>query len=363
MRRLLRRAKNAVYEFDARRAARQARASLEAEADRIIRQLQADGSQPEPGSFRKAEEYAREVLGASDYAPWLKVYAAAAGGFRDGWIPDNYYGRIVIRRIDGRYRSAADAKTFINRVLHSPNVPDVAYVVRGLFYDRDFRLLAAGQLRDVLFADARKVIFKPEITARGRSFEEITAETLDAEKFRRARHGVFQRYVQQHPFFDEMTTGSATTLRLTTAIDNLGAVGVRAGYLRIARQGDRNVRSESALRVAVDLPAGRLANAGYMPDWAKVERHPDSGFAFSGQEMPAIRDATSLVVGLHGSFPQLSCIGWDICIDADGVPQILEWNTSHNDIKFSEAMTGPCFADLGWERLWQEPEPRRSGGY
>jgi hypothetical protein len=32
----------------------------------------------------------------------------------------------------------------------------------------------------------------------------------------------------------------------------------------------------------------------------------------------------------------------------------MEWNGTYNDIKFSEATQGPCFADLGWERLWKE---------
>jgi hypothetical protein len=359
MRRLLRLAKKAVKAYDARRSASQALAALQADADRIIRQMQKDGGQAPASAFGKAEAYARDILGSALYAPWLKVYTAASGGFREGWIPDNYYGKEVITRIDGRYRHAADAKTFINRVMHSPHIPDLAYVIRGLFYDRDYRLLTSGQLAGALFEGGPKVIFKPERTARGRNFDEITAAMFDADKFRQSGNGVFQRYIQQHPFFDEMTTGSATTVRLTTVIDRLGAVGVRAAYLRVARRADRNVKSESAIRVTVDLATGRLADAGYMPDWTRIDRHPDSGFAFAGRLIPAIGDAMSLVVALHRSFPQISCIGWDVGIDADGVPQIFEWNTSHNDIKFSEAFTGPCFADLGWERLWKEPVDAR----
>lgn len=358
MRRLLRRAKNAVRAYDARRAASQALAGLQADADRIIRQMEKDGSRPDPVALRQADEYAIEILGSRVYAPWLKVYATAAGKFRAGWIPDNYYGAEVITRIDGRYRSAAEAKTFLNRVMRSPQIPDLAYVIKGLFYDRDFRLVTSDQLAGVLFDSAPQAIFKLERTGRGKSFEEIRPATLDPERFRRSPNGVFQRYIRQHPFFDAMTTGSATTLRLTTAIDRVGDVAVRAAYLRIARQEDRNVKSQSALRAAVDLSTGRLAQAAYLPDWSRVARHPDSGFAFAGQELPAFPEASALVVALHRSFPQISCIGWDVCIDADGVPQILEWNTSHNDIKFSEAFTGPCFADLGWEHLWKETAHR-----
>jgi hypothetical protein len=29
---------------------------------------------------------------------------------------------------------------------------------------------------------------------------------------------------------------------------------------------------------------------------------------------------------------------------------VLEWNSKHCDIKFSEASTGPCFLGLDWEQ-------------
>jgi hypothetical protein len=44
---------------------------------------------------------------------------------------------------------------------------------------------------------------------------------------------------------------------------------------------------------------------------------------------------------------------WDLCIDGDGAVRVLEWNGGHNDITFSEATQGPCFADLDRETLWR----------
>lgn len=359
MKRLLRMARKAVKTFDARRSARDQLAAMQAEAGRIVAVLEAGGSRAPADALRKADAYAREVLGSAIYAPWLKVYATTAGTFREGWIPNNYYGAEVITRIDGRYRRAAEAKTFVNRVMNSPSIPDLAYVMRGLFYDRSFRLVTDDGFRRALFDGGDRAIFKPEKTGRGKNFEVITPETLDIERFRRSQNGVFQRYVRQHAFFDAMTTGSATTLRLTTALDRKGSVDVRAALLRIGRREDDRVMLATAVHVPIDLASGALIDTGYMPDWAKVDRHPDSGFRFAGEEVPSLRAAMDLVVDLHRSFPQLSCIGWDLCIDADGVPRILEWNTTHNGIALSEATGGPCFADLGWEHLWKEPMPRR----
>ena len=57
---------------------------------------------------------------------------------------------------------------------------------------------------------------------------------------------------------------------------------------------------------------------------------------------------------LHRSIPFVRSIGWDLIIDINDTVKVMEWNGYHNDIKFSEATQGPCFSDLGWEKLWKE---------
>ena len=51
--------------------------------------------------------------------------------------------------------------------------------------------------------------------------------------------------------------------------------------------------------------------------------------------------------------PFARSIGWDMIVDNNNEIQVMEWNGSHNDIKFSEATQGPCFSNLGWEKLWK----------
>jgi hypothetical protein len=49
--------------------------------------------------------------------------------------------------------------------------------------------------------------------------------------------------------------------------------------------------------------------------------------------------------------PFISCIGWDVILDNNNKIQLIEWNSGHNGVKFAEAMIGPCFKDMGWEKL------------
>ena len=57
-----------------------------------------------------------------------------------------------------------------------------------------------------------------------------------------------------------------------------------------------------------------------------------------------------LCLALHSKVPHFTVIGWDVTLDQVEQIKLIEWNSNHPDIKFSEATTGPCFLGLNWEK-------------
>ena len=49
------------------------------------------------------KEYALDIFGDKKYAPWLMAYCAYSHQFKEGWIPDNYYGEYVVPALKGEY--------------------------------------------------------------------------------------------------------------------------------------------------------------------------------------------------------------------------------------------------------------------
>ena len=306
----------------------------------------------------RCDEYAQEVLGSRKYAPWLYVYAAVAGEFREGWIPDNYYGLVVSAAKSDGAAKVVRLKSFTNRILDTDALPDLAYAIDGIYYSRDFRPLREHELVELLFGGNDRSFFKADDSCQGRSIWILTREDfqrtprttpLDA----RLPDGVFQAPIRQHPSFDVLSPGAVATLRLTTVREPDGRISLRAAYLRLGRGADHIVRSASHVRVALDRETGVFSETAFLPDWRTTNAHPDTGETFAGRTVPHYHDAVALAVGLHASCPHMLCIGWDLCIDEHGKPKLMEWNARHNDIKFSEAATGPCFRGLGWEQLWR----------
>lgn len=299
----------------------------------------------------KADEYAASVFGSARFAPWLYVYALINGRFQEGWIPDNYFGRTIIPAVNGGLRTVPDYKTFSNTVLRTDALPDIAYYIEGVFYDRTMSIIDVRQIRDLLPSGRNEIFVKPDDSGRGKGIQRISCDALNDELCRGIGNCVIQSSIEQHPFFDEFITGSVATTRITTVREPDGSFSRRAAYLRFGRNNTGWIQADNSVQAAVVNDDGDLDATGYTQDWRSHTTHPDTGVAFEGKRIPKFAEAVATCIDLHAALPQFAIIGWDIAIDRNERVKIIEWNADHPGIKFSEATTGPCFQGLGWEKF------------
>ena len=323
-------------------------------ARKVLRQIASGRGKKAPAEIAKARAYAREVLGWSGYAPWLYVYTTLAGGFREGWLPDNYYGAVVVPRIQGAYGGTSHLKALHPKLFNTQVFPDLAYRVGGRYFSGDHSVLGPGVLKELLFSKAEKVVFKADHSFQGMGIRVLTKESFDICAPSLEKSGVFQAYIAQHPFFTAFSSDNVASLRLTTVCTPTEGPSLRAAYLRLGRKGESHVRSASHIRVAVDPQSGALQPLGYLPSWVALKTHPDSGTTFEGKIIPHFSDCVQTILALHGQVPFVQCVGWDVVINSKGKVNVMEWNGAGNDIKFSEATQGPCFTGLDWETLWRK---------
>ena len=302
-----------------------------------------------PIDRRRADEYAKGVLGGREYAPWLYVYAAMAGEFRDGWIPDNFFGAVVVPRINKGLGPVTGLKTLSARILQSDAIPDIAYHVDGVFYGKDFSVIDRQMLSEIAMSAGTHVFVKADGSAQGKGVRKVASRDLRDIDFSEIGDCVIQAPVEQHAFFENIISGPIATLRITTVKNSLGRVEVRAAFLRLGRRGSDRIGDTSVCVSVVDS-GGRLDAFGYY-HWHRLETHPDTGASFAGARIPEYAKAVQTCVELHARVPHLTIVGWDVTISKDGCVKIFEWNGGHCDIKFSEATVGPCFTGLNWESL------------
>jgi putative polysaccharide biosynthesis protein len=302
--------------------------------------------------LNKCNDYACDVFGSRRYAPWLYVYSVVAGVFKEGWIPDNYYGKVVMPVINGYFGDVSEVRTLSRRLFSSDVFPDTAYLENGIFFDTKLEVIKERDLSTILFGRSHQAVFKASKSFQGHGVRILDKRTFDANEIRRLGNGVFQDYIEQHEMFEKFVA-SVATIRVTTAIDDIGRCSVRACSLRLGRAADPHVKSSSHVRIPVSQESGELAEQGYLATWVAVDRHPDSRCRFAGRRIPAFNKCISTVLDLHRRMPFARCIGWDVTVDKNDGVKVMEWNANHNGITFAEATQGPCFADFKWEKLWR----------
>lgn len=323
-----------------------------AQAKKSLRLIEQTKGRTDPKLFKMCRDYSIDVFGNSKYAPWLKVYTAFNRNFKEGWIPDNYYRTIVIPKIQGDFGKISNLKFFTNTFFNTQNFPDLVYHINGKWLTVEGEILPIEKVARYLFNSNTKVLFKQDNSMQGLGIQVFEKETINLTTLMGLGNGVFQYFIEQHPFFSEYVEDSVATLRITTTVNSLGKPKVNDAYLRFGMKGESFVAAGSQLKVSVNS-IGELSDLGYLNGWQAVKEHPNSKLDFGGKTVPTFNKATDLCMQLHRSYPQIDCIGWDVGIDKNNEVKILEWNGYHNDIKFSEATNGPCFIEQGWEKLWK----------
>ena len=107
---------------------------------------------------------------------------------------------------------------------------------------------------------------------------------------------------------------------------------------------------DNSLRVAIVNRSGELDAFGYTQDWRRWLHSSRYWLLIRKEHIPKFEEAIDACIELHNKVPHFTIIGWDITVDDNEEIKIIEWNSNHCDIKFSEASTGPCFLGLEWEK-------------
>jgi hypothetical protein len=296
------------------------------------------------------DDYAAEVLGHKRYARWLYVYTAVSGRFKEGWVPENYYRWVVVPKLQGGYGGIARLRGLNAVMFHSDAFPDLLAYANGMFFDTAHRFVSRDAVRDKLFKDHERVVFKLDHSLQGSGIHFFTCDSFSVEKIQQLGNGLFQSVVQPHRLFAKFANHSVATLRITTVYKDNAEVSVRGCHLRLGSGEETHVQG-SSIKVPINLESGAFSDVGYTAEWLETKIHPTSHETFAGNVIPAFKTCVRTVTELHKKTPFARCVGWDVTVDREENVRLLEWNAACIGIKFAEATQGPCFADLGWERL------------
>jgi len=297
------------------------------------------------GLSRQAVEATRLRWGANRLDPWeYYFFAVCAPRYSPaekrrfiGWRRELELDRLLNT---GSERDIANDKLAFSAHLQDSGLPlariNAVYDPGGAAPAGVRRLADIGEVHRWLTSAATYPLFvKPVRGARGWRAR-VLRDPSDGAQFAAdltadaARAYLFQDRLRTHPAVAAACGDRLTSVRLVLFVGD-GEPRPLSAVWRIptgTNETDNfSVGVSGNLIAAVDLETGAIGNCIQGVGWRNrpLDRHPDTGVALNGYELPDWRQAVEICLSAAGRFPQLRLQHWDVALTDRG-PVILELN-------------------------------------
>jgi hypothetical protein len=156
---------------------------------------------------------------------------------------------------------------------------------------------------------------------------------------------IVQEAVVQSDEMKKLNPHSVNTTRFISLLDKDGSVKV---YSTIVRMGINESVVDNASSGGITCgiqPDGRLKPVAYATSGTKYDKHPSTGIAFSDVVIPSYNKIFALVEKLHKRFPYFRLLSWDVAIDKNDEPLLIEVNLYWGELDFHQLNNGPLFGE------------------
>lgn len=304
------------------------------------------------------KKYYKDLLGISVPLDWHRYFYKRTGVYSPRYIPTSlYYTEIIGKINEMRFERAYSDKNLTEFLLKGIKQPETVlknmngyYYLNGVAVDKGTAIQACGNLSDV--------IIKPTLQSHGSGVRKFSVcngiTTIDGisvdELFNRYQTNfIIQKVVHQHELLNALNPSSVNTIRILTYRSGMEVL-VPYTVIRIGRQG-WDIDNETAGGISTKINKdGTLAKYAFgAPGNDRIEK-TDTGVVLEGYRIPSYEKAVETVKGLHLQLPHFNLIGWDISIDTEGNPVLIEWNVWP---ELSQSANGPAFGEYT-ERILKE---------
>lgn len=224
--------------------------------------------------------------------------------------------------------------------------------IKNSFLNDDFTPITKEEAYERLHQEGDYIIKPTRDTGMGadvRFFHApLTDEQIDEllSLYERKTDYIIQRAVRQHKDLARFNESSLNTIRLVTLVFH-DKTYILSTILRVGGKGSHvdNVSKggyQCTLRPDGD---GRLEPLAWThrDGQGKLVETNDEGLRFGDCIVPNFDKIRNTVIDLATRMPHLKLIGWDIALDEEGEPVLIEFNCQ---IGQNQATCGPTFADL-----------------
>lgn len=280
-----------------------------------------------------------------------RYFTEKTGMFFAEYIPQDIY----VGYIDPYFNNLREAKYIDNKCYYDslfhqiPQPYAVAKRMNHIWLDHFGKPVNAAELKKILLSETEGLFVKEaQVSAGGHgvlyvapsedAYDRIIqfTETISTDI-------IVQRKISQHKDCAKFNSSSVNSLRIYSILNKDGSVKIYSSVLRIG-VGDVKVDNYASGGVSCGVTFdGCLRKFAYNKKGERVEKHPYSGIVFEGCKIPSYDKAIDLVKKAHPTIPHFRSVSWDIAINEEGNPILIEANLCRGGIDLLQLSNGPLF--------------------
>lgn len=296
---------------------------------------------------KKIEKYSKKRFGDSGYSAWLELYTELREEFIEGWIPDDYYTYEMIPKMNPRnIADISNLKTFEHRIFGTFSIQPLVIKINGRYFDHKQKSISFEKVKRILHDYDDEIVLKKDFAPSGREILFKHARDVTSGDFLKKCNYLVQPSVEQHKELARLHPESVNTIRVTTYFDGEINVLVKHITLRFGKGGIRiSNMTAGGLSLFLDKEGKIISNAYNELAMDAGEVHPTTGVRYKELHIPGIPESVQMCTQLHHRFPYVRFIAWDVFIDSESKPKLIEWNAWMPGIWEAEALIGPLWPE------------------
>lgn len=267
------------------------------------------------------------------------------------YLPDTFYNSFVDDYFTNpQHSKPCDDKNLYDLFFYGVKQPKTVFrKVYGMYLDEKYKEIS---LKDAInrSRDVGEVVLKICRFSSGGKGVLFWNPSVDGEdeliSFLKSSNDILcQAAIRQHPELSILNPSSINTLRMLTFFFN-DKVYMLSSFIRFGAEGSRldNIHS-GGYACGIDCD-GRLKEMAFDIAGTKIDHRPQ-GMCLNQIKVPNYDKCVELVTDLTRRFVTISrLIGWDIAIDEEGNPIVIEFGPTYCGSNFHQLCNGPIFGEL-----------------
>ena len=284
---------------------------------------------------KEVQDYYKGLIGKKVPLYSHEYFYSRTGYFTKDYVPTNiYHCELLPKANDKTLAKAYCDKNVCDLLFPGENVAH--YVLKNMhgYYYYEGKPVSYEEALS-LCRDLKDIIVKPSLSSKGKGVQLMNFSDGVNEKgesieqvFKQYKEDfLFQKRVHQHKDMAALNPTSLNTIRVLSYRSGLEVLIIYS-VVRIGRKGsvvDNQSAGGISTTISKEGKLGKVAFGGYSTDNIL---ETDTGIVLEDYQIPSYDKAIEMVKRMHMNLPYFNIIGWDLAIEEDGSPILIEINTN-----------------------------------